>query len=524
LKVSKLRPNFLIICTDQMRADHMGCAGNPAIHTPRLDALAAQGVHLSRAYVNNPLCMPGRATLFTGLTPRGHRVRTNGIPLDASIPTVPGALAEAGYHTASIGKIHLSIFGYGQRPEISYLPPDRFPELIEHWKTGRIERVPNPYYGLQHAEITVGHGTEVYGDYALWLERQHPDQWDRLRSTPVEPSPLGAEGCGAYPLEEGYHHTAYVAERTIAYLRRHASGRPFYLMCSFPDPHHPYCLPQPWDEMYSPQDVVSPVSRKGELEELAPFFREIYERRLQVSGRNRPTKMPQAQRLEILAYTYGMVSLIDHQVGRVLDVLDELGLAEDTVVLFLSDHGDLMGDHGLLNKGPFHFEGLLRVPMIWRWPGRFRPGSSPALVSLLDVPPTILDLAGVRIPQGSIPDGFAAPEAPQQPPAWPGRSLVPLLTGRTETVQDSVVIENDEDYLGLRLRTLVTPNYKITTYTGHRGPRPYGELFDLVDDPYELHNLWDSPTHTPLCRELIERLHHRLAETDIALPHRLGHA
>jgi arylsulfatase A-like enzyme len=179
----------------------------------------------------------------------------------------------------------------------------------------------------------------------------------------------------------------------------------------------------------------------------------------------------------------------------------------------------MMGDHGLLNKGPFHFEGLLRVPMIWRWPGRFRPAASPALVSLLDVPPTILELAGV-----AIPEGFTSPEAPQQPPAWPGRSLAGLLAGQADAVQDSVVIENDEDYLGLRLRTLVTQTHKITTYTGHRGPEPYGELFDLADDPHELHNLWDSPAHAALRRQLIEQLHHRLTETDIALPRRLGHA
>jgi arylsulfatase len=514
------RPNFLIICTDQMRTDHIGYGGNPAIRTPHLDALAAQGVYLSRAYVNNPLCMPGRATLFTGLTPRGHRVRTNGIPLDASIPTLPGALVAVGYNTASIGKVHLNIYGYGQRLDIPSLPPDRFPELIEHWKTGRIECVPTPYYGLQHVEITVGHGNEVYGDYAQWLRREHPEQWARLRSAPVEPSPLGAEGCGRYPVGERYHHTAYVADRTIAYLHQHQSDRPFYLMCSFPDPHHPYCPPRPWDQMYSPEEAVPPMGvGEGELGDLAPFFREIYRRRLLVSGRSRPTKMPQAHRLEILAYTYGMVSLIDHYVGRVLDVLDELGLTENTVVVFLSDHGDMMGDHGLLNKGPFHFEGLLRVPMIWRWPGRFQPGSSPALSSLLDVPPTILELAGVPIPEG-----LSSPEAPQQPPAWPGRSLVPLLTGQADKVQDSVVIENDEDYLGLRLRTLVTLTHKITTYTGHRGPEPYGELFDLANDPHELHNLWDSPAHASLRRELIEQLHHRLTETDIALPRRLGHA
>jgi arylsulfatase A-like enzyme len=523
--MSKMHPNFLVICTDQMRADHMGCAANPAIHTPRLDTLAAQGVNLRRAYVNCPLCMPGRATLFTGLTPRGHRVRTNGIPLDPSLPTVPGALAEAGYRTASIGKVHLTMYGYGQRPNLSLLPPDRFPEMIEHWKTGQIERVPTPYFGLQHVELTVGHGTEVYGDYATWLQREHPDEWARLRSEPVGPARLNAEGCGTFPLEERFHHTAYVADRTIAYLRQHEGERPFYLMCSFPDPHHPYCPPRPWDRMYAPEEVIPPVSRENEadrthpMDDLAPFFREIYERPLQLSGRNRPTNMPHTHRLEILAHTYGMVSLIDHHVGRVLDALDELGFVDDTVVVFLSDHGDMMGDHGLLNKGPFHFEGLLRVPMIWRWPDRFRRANSPALASLLDVPPTILDLAGVPIPEG-----FTSSEAPRQPPAWPGRSLVPLLTGQADAVQDSVVIENDEDYLGLRLRTLVTPTHKVTTYTGHRGPEPYGELFDLANDPRELHNLWDSHAHAALRRELTERLHHRLTETDIALPRRLGHA
>jgi arylsulfatase len=519
------RPNFLIICTDQMRSDHMGCAGDSTIRTPHLDTLAAQGVHLSRAYVNNPLCMPGRATLFTGLTPRGHRVRTNAIPLDPALPTVPGALAEVGYRTGSIGNIHLSIFGYGQLPDISLLPPDEFPEMIEHWQAGRIERVPRPYYGLQHVEIAVGHGAEVYGDYGLWLQREHPAEWRHLRSTPVEPSPLGAEGCGRFPLAERYHHTAWVADRTIAYLHRHSGDQPFYLMCSFPDPHHPYCPPQPWDRMYSPEEVVPPVSREGEadrvrpMDGLAPFFQEIYERPLQLSGRDRPTKMSQAHRLEILAYTYGMVSLIDRHVGRVLEALDELGLAENTVILFLSDHGDMMGDHGLLNKGPFHFEGLLRVPMIWRWPGWFQPRKSPALASLLDVPPTLLDLAGVPIPEGIV-----SPKVPQEPPAWPGRSLAPLLTGQTDEVQDSVVVENDEDYLGLRLRTLVTPTHKITTYMGHRTPEPYGELFDLANDPHELHNLWGSSAHAALRQELIEKLHHRLTETDIALPRRLGHA
>ena len=178
-----------------------------------------------------------------------------------------------------------------------------------------------------------------------------------------------------------------------------------------------------------------------------------------------------------------------------------------------------MGDHGLQNKGPFHFEGLLRMPMLWRFPGRFVNRSTAALASMLDVAPTLLDLAGVPIPEGP-----ASPEAEQQPRAWPGRSLVPVLTGRADSIQDSVIIENDEDYLGLRLRTLVTGRWKLTTYTGDNGREPYGELFDLKNDPSELTNLWTDARYRETKTELIETLMYRLIETDIAVPRRLGHA
>lgn len=513
------RPSFLIFIVDQMRADHMGRAGNRVIQTPNLDKLAVSGVHFQRAYVNCPLCMPSRSTLWTGLSPRGHRVRTNGIPLDPSIPTLPGALAEAGYRTASFGKIHLT--NYTRRPDfpLEKMPPECFPELSDHWSSGAVESLPSPYYGFHTTEVTLGHGSRVGGDYALWLGREHPEQWERLMTTPLKPSPLGAQGCATFPLDSRFHHTAYTADRTIRFLSEQDGDHSFLAVCSFPDPHHPYHVPEPYDRMYKPEDVVPPVLREGELEDLAPFFKEIYERRLLLSGRVDPTQMSMEHRREILAYTYGMVSQIDHHLGRVLGALESKGLADNTVVVFISDHGDMMGDHGLLNKGPFHFEGLLRVPMIWRWPSRFKPRSCAGLASLLDFAPTVMDLAGVPAPEG-----LASAEAPKQPPAWPGRSLAPILRGDAESVQDSVLIENDEDYLGLRLRTLVTETHKITTYTGRRGAEPYGELFDFTGDPNELHNLWADSASSGLRRELIERLHHRLAETDIALPRRLSHA
>src|SRR5262249_55863580 len=191
----------------------------------------------SRAYVNCPLCMPSRATLFTGMTPRGHRVRTNGIPLDRSTPTMPGALAVAGYKTASIGKIHLTNYWINANAQGIERTPQNFPEIHSFCNEGAIKQIPTPYFGLQHVDLTIGHGVNVGGNYALWLKNEHPKEWAKLQEKKVERSPLGAESCGASPLSEEFHHTAYVAEQTIKYLNAQNSKQPFYLMCSFPDPH-----------------------------------------------------------------------------------------------------------------------------------------------------------------------------------------------------------------------------------------------------------------------------------------------
>lgn len=511
--MSDERPNFLILTVDQMRADHLGCAGNQVIRTPHLDRLARDGVRFERAYVNSPLCMPSRATLFTGLTPRGHGVRTNGIPLRTDVPTVPELLRRSGYRTASVGKIHLSpyeLYPHSPSPDA----PEDLPELRENWRAGRLDRVPTPYYGLEHVELTIGHGHEVEGDWARWLREDEPEAWRALQAGPV-PSPSGAEGCATFPLREEFHHSAWVADRTIEHLRA-ADDEPFFLMASFPDPHHPYVAPEPWDLMYRPDEVLPPSTRVGELDELHPLFRSVREHGTTVSGRRRPTALPETHLREILARTYGMVSLVDHHVGRILAELEALGLRERTVVVFLSDHGDLMGDHGLLNKGPFHFEGLLRVPMIWSWPTRFPSLSTAALASLLDVAPTVLELADVPYPD--------AQGVERQLPPLPGQSLAAVLQGERDGVQESVVVENDEDYLGLRLRTVVMERYKLTAYTSADSEEPWGELFDLREDPQELHNLWNDPSHDIVRSELTRRLHHELVRTDPVLPRRIGHA
>jgi arylsulfatase A-like enzyme len=277
--------------------------------------------------------------------------------------------------------------------------------------------------------------------------------------------------------------------------------------------------------MYDRASVPLPVRREGELDDLAPFFREVFERGVRLSGRIWPTRTSDEHLREIIAVTYGMISLLDEQVGRMLDALDRLGLAENTVVVFLSDHGDLFGDHWLLNKGPFHFEGLLNVPGIWRCPRRFPAGQvSAALVSHLDFAPTVLDLAGLPLPERGPGEPQVRPEAPQMMRSLPGRSLAPLLAGHVRRVQDAVLVENDEDYLGLRLRTLVTETHQLTAYYGEDGEQRFGELFDRREDPGQLHNLWHDAGAQALKRELKERLLAEVVRTDSRLPRRLSHA
>lgn len=528
------RPNVLVIIADQHRGDGMGCAW-PAwraargetspLRTPNLDRLAAGGVRFDRAYVNNPLCMPGRATLLTGLTPRAHGVRTNGINLNRGIPTIAEALAGAGYRTHSTGKIHLRATGLpnGMQPES--LDPLDYPECAELWRSGRVTRLPLPYYGFQTADFTGGHGV-VFGDYRTWLRSVDPAAERLLTREAGTPPASGAEQSWKMAIPPELHYNTWIADRTVAFLEDAArETRPFMAWASFPDPHHPFATPDPWFSRYERSEIPLPTRRDGELDDLAPFFRQVYETGISLSGRRYPTRMPDDQLREIIAITYGMISFVDQQMGRILDALDRLGLAENTVVVFLTDHGDLLGDHWLLNKGPFHFDGLLRVPGIWRCPSRFQRGIvSDALVSHLDFAPTILDLCGVTMPEGGELWPAAKPETMAQLAALPGRSLVPLLAGTTERVQDAIVIENDEDYLGLRLRTLVTETHQLTVYAGGHGEAPFGELFDLRADPGQVHNLWLSPAHRDLKLALKERLLAELIRTDNRLPRRLSHA
>jgi arylsulfatase len=493
--------------------------GNSIVRTPNIDYIAKTGVLFQRAYVSNPLCMPARATLFTGRTPRGHLVRTNGIPLSRDIPTMVEALRQSGYRTHSIGKLHLNTFDTprGINPEALNLYD--FPEARWMWINKRIRSIPTPYYGFETVEFVGGHVDYVFGDYLNWLKENYPEMEKLLLPENALEKPSGADQCYKMALLEELHYNRWISDRAIKFLEEVKDSQPFFLWCSFPDPHHPYSVPAPWCYMYDPKDIPLPVRRKGELEDLPPFYKKIYEEGAPlVSGLRGPSRMPDEHIREIIALTYGMISFVDNEIGRIMKGLEDLGLRENTVVIFMSDHGDIMGDHWMIRKGPFHFDGLLKIPFIWSFPGNFLENKViTSLVSQIDFAPTILDICNVPIPEGKVPE---EPEAPEMLPPWPGKSLREILEGKVDKANDYVIVENDEDYLGLRLRTFIIDNFKITIYPGHS----YGELFDLKNDPQELYNLWWRPEYQEIKKGLILQFAEAYILQESTLPRRLCHA
>lgn len=248
---AKKQPNVLVFFTDQQRYDSLGCNGNPAARTPNLDALAANGARLDNHIVANPICMPSRASLFTGRFPSAHHVWTNGVPLPASERTLPQLFQQLGYDTASFGKLHLT-------PTQSYPAPGRM-ESGEHWATGALDDWYGPYYGFDHVELTLGHGESTLraGHYANDIRRRFGDLSEELARRKGPPETIRDSWDSRLPVEA--HHSTWVADKAAAYLRdARRADRPFFLFCSFPDPHHPFTPPEPYASMFDPAGLPAP--------------------------------------------------------------------------------------------------------------------------------------------------------------------------------------------------------------------------------------------------------------------------
>ncbi|HWI63936.1 MAG TPA: sulfatase/phosphatase domain-containing protein, partial [Symbiobacteriaceae bacterium] len=365
-----------------------------------------------------------------------------------------------------------------------------------------------PFYSFAEVALSMHHNAPK-GHYGEWIRQHFPDVEEKFWQIEGRRPPSGPPMTWASEVPVAAHTSTWVGDITIDYLRRQAgSSEPFFAWVGFPDPHHPFCPPKELADMYDPAEVPLPPRRSGDLKDRPPQYRAWYEdgvRHEGAGGKFVPAELSEQQLREMTAYNYAQVSLVDRNIGRILDELDRLGLASNTIVVFTADHGELLGEHGLLLKGPFMCEGLLRVPLIVRWPGTpAAPGAAGALVSLADLMPTLLEAAGAPAP------GAVA-----------GRSFLPVLNGTSTQHRDAVLTEFHSAYFpGLNIRTLRTPKYKLSYYAG----KPYGELYDLWQDPGEFENRWNDPAYAEVKADLIRRLLDEVLALDSGFPGPLSHA
>lgn len=458
------RPNVIVITTDQQRKDSLGCYGADFIQTPNLDRLASEGAVLERAYCANPVCMPSRASIFSGRQTSRHGLWMNGVHLPENEVLVSHRLAALGYDTKYIGKIHLQTYGCSLEESL---------ESRQDWEK-RYPEFRGPYCGFQNIEICMGHTKGgISGHYGAWVKSQVSAE-DFTRYEDAQRIGDYWFGCSAFdwdlPIE--LHNSVWTATRAIDYLENRDPSKPFLLALGFQDPHHTHCVPRDYMDRVDPEAVHLPDFVEGELDDKPPHFTEM--RTGPFSGFDFRKVSDSDARLG-RAYYYSLVKLIDNEMGRVLEALDRLELSENTLIVFTTDHGELLGDHGMWMKGPFHYESLVNIPLILRWPkGIPAGGRETSVVSQVDLAPTILSAVGEAIPV-----------------ELDGVDVLPLLRGETDQVREGAIIEYADDAKDMCLKTVVTQDRKLTWYQD----KPYGELYDLKKDPHERVNYWDHPDY-----------------------------
>lgn len=499
------RPNFLFITTDQQRADHLGCYGNDIVQTPAIDGLAAKGVQFENFYVACPICMPNRVAILTGRMPSVNGTRHNGIPLPLDAVTFVDILQAGGYHTGLVGKSHAQnitghpvenrdIFprnakGTPSPPHLAdvFSTPRTGPayeaELMPLWHQDPDRADPPlPYYGYDFVRFANGHADHVQGHYTKWLA-ERSDNPDGLRGQKnALPAPdLVAPQAWRTAMPEDLYPTSYIAETTRGFIDQHLEDRPedpFFVHCSFTDPHHPFTPPGRFFDMYNADDMPLPASFVSIDPHEPSMLKKLREQHAdgsaQVDGPT-PFCVDAKQTRQILALTYGMISMVDEAVAGLLNHLEEQGILDNTIVIFTSDHGDFMGDHGLMLKHGLHYEGVLRVPFIWSDPTLPTPATTHTPGSSIDISATILARAGL------------APNNGNQ-----GQDIIGQALRDEASPREGILIEEDElgahlgTEQGLRTRTFIMEGWRLTLWQGMAD----GQLFNRSTDPDELKNLW----------------------------------
>jgi arylsulfatase A-like enzyme len=435
------RPNLLLVTFDQLRADCLSCYGNPVVQTPNIDRLARRGVRFGQHFSPTPQCVPSRMTIHTGRYPHTHRTLLNSYQIPDDEPTMARILAPAGYRTVCAG----------ERP---FAPREQLAGFER-----RLGVAPGESFGAMLARKGWA-GPNLTPDRAAKIAEQKHLHDTRFQAAPV-------------PWPEELDEARFHSDQAIQFLKT-SGADPFFLHISYRRPHHPFDPVAPFDSMYARARFPATRKKPGEMANKPPGQQRAA---TSVAGFD-PSRMTQAELDLVKSYYYGMISLSDKYLGTVLDHLDQSGLADNTIVAFLADHGEMLGDHGLMLKGGYMYDQVLHTPLILAGPGVPRGKTIDTLVDAADLAPTLGELMG-----------FATPYAQ-------GKSLAPLWSKPGAAHKGAVFGEFPT------IKMVRTTDWKLVHYPGQR----YGELYDLRKDPDEFDNLYASPDALPQKGEMYKLL------------------
>ncbi len=446
-------PNILLVMSDQHRADWLGCAGAHWIRTPNIDRLAREGVRFANASCDSPVCAPSRSALASGLPCSEVGVLSNRDLYPLDVPTYYQALRAAGYRVGCIGKTDL--------------------HKRDHWEGIHGDRPLMYHLGFTDPKETEGkcsaarYATQAVCPYTrLLVER---DLARIFRDDYARRSPAWHSGDSVLPLD--CYHDHYIGQSACQFLQTVEQESPWHYFVSFVGPHDPWDAPAEYSRRYIPEDMpASDVIQDTSLDKPANQIRR---------RENHSSGLTEERLSSAMAHYAGMITLIDDFVGRFVEILRARGSLEDTVIIYTSDHGEMMGDHGMFQKS-LYYEQSLRIPLIIAGPVVRTRGETKALVQLSDLAPTMLEIAGVDVQ-----------------PGMQSRSLLPMLSGGSDVHRKFQVSELT------RSRMIYDGRFK---FIENDDDRP--ELYDLAQDPQELVNLSSAEPNT--CRDLRDALHRYL--------------
>lgn len=472
--------NIVWFCTDQQRYDTISGLGGKGINTPNIDRLINEGVAFERAYTQAPVCTPSRASFLTGRYPKSTRATFNGNDNFSKDETlVTKIFADNGYKCGLVGKLHLTSAkdrlekraddGYSFF-KWSHHPQDDWDAGIDDYQTWIAEK------GLKWSNI--------YGGCHWEGENQNNNE-GYLK-------PVYEKGHKAYKgVPKEYHQTTWCIDETINFIEANKE-EPWLISINPFDPHHPIDPPQEYKDAIDLDDIPLPLWKEGELNNKPPFHKEDYLYGAMDRHAHSIVGMTDKQKKETKRDYHAQIELVDEQFGRLIDYLDRNQLRENTIIIFMSDHGELDGDHGVYYKGPYFYESLVHVPLIMSCPSLIQENcNKKALVELVDIAPTLLELTGIEIPH-----------------YMQGKSMANILIEEnSKDYHKNAIYTEYYDclpslcYKGMHATMYYDGRYKIVLHHG----KDYGELYDLVVDPEEFENLWYESKHYDLKNQLTKR-------------------